>query len=81
MRMAKKKQTYESAVARIEEIVFELENDQVPLEKSIDLYKEGMELTFFCKQTLETAEKGVMELKKTFNEKYTLSAFDESKEV
>ena len=79
--MARKKLTYEAAVARIEEIAFALENDEVTLEKSIELYKEGMELTFFCKQALEVAEKEVMELRKTFDEKYTLSTFGESSEV
>lgn len=79
--MAKKKLTYEVAVARIEEISLILENDEVTLEKSIELYKEGMELTLFCKQTIENAEKEVMALKQTFENQYTLSAFDESGEV
>lgn len=78
--MAKKKMGYEEAVARIEEIAQTLESEEVSLEKSIELYKEGMELTLFCRNTLEVAEKEVMELKKTFDGKYALTAFDQNEE-
>ena len=43
--MARKKKTYEEAAERLEEIVEKLENSDVSLEESINLYKEGMELT------------------------------------
>ncbi len=76
--MAKKKHSYETALLRLEEIVQELENDGAGLEKSIELYKEGMELTLFCKNSLEAAEKEVMELKKNFEGEYTLVSFDEN---
>ncbi|MPN27920.1 hypothetical protein SDC9_175354 [bioreactor metagenome] len=39
-----------------------------------------MELTLFCRNTLEVAEKEVMELKKTFDGKYALTAFDQNEE-
>lgn len=78
--MAKKKLGYEEAVARIEEIAETLENEGVSLEKSIELYKEGMEMTLFCRNTLESAEKEVVELKKTFDSKYVLTAFDQDRE-
>ncbi|HCT65287.1 MAG TPA: exodeoxyribonuclease VII small subunit [Lachnospiraceae bacterium] len=78
--MAKKKLSYEDALAQIEQIAQTLENEEVSLEKSIKLYKEGMELTLFCRNTLEVAEKEVMELKKTFDGKYTLTAFDQNEE-
>ncbi|MEA5084267.1 MAG: exodeoxyribonuclease VII small subunit [Lachnospiraceae bacterium] len=78
--MAKKKMGYEEAVARIEEIAQTLESEEISLEKSIEFYKEGMELTLFCRNTLEVAEKEVMELKKTFDGKYALTAFDQNEE-
>jgi Exonuclease VII small subunit len=78
--MAKKKLSYEDALAQIEQIAQTLENEEVSLEKSIKLYKEGMELTLFCRNTLEVAEKEVMELKKTFDGKYTFTAFDQNEE-
>ena len=69
--MAKKKMTYEEAVSRIEEIVSKLENEQVPLDESIKLYKEGMELSLFCSEKLDTAQKEVEELKKDAGGFYT----------
>jgi exodeoxyribonuclease VII small subunit len=69
--MAKKKMTYEEAVSRIEEIVSKLENEQVPLDESIKLYKEGMELSLFCSKKLDTAQKEVEELKKDAEGFYT----------
>lgn len=47
---------FEEALARLESIVEELEDDSISLEKSIDLYEEGIELSRLCTQTLEEAE-------------------------
>ena len=54
--MANKKLSFEEAIKRIEEIVDKLENEEVPLEQSISLYKEGMKLSAFCQERLSTAE-------------------------
>jgi len=77
--MAKEKMTYEKAMSRIEEIASKLESDEVVLKDSINLYKEGMELTMFCKSTLETMEKEVMELKKSFDGSYVIEPFDKTR--
>lgn len=61
--MAKKKPSYEEALSRIEEIVDSLETGNVTLDESIRLYKEGMELSAFCKEKLDGYEKEVMMLK------------------
>lgn len=79
--MAKKKMTYEEAVLRIEEIVSKLENEQVPLDESITLYKEGMELSLFCSKKLDTAQKEVEELKKDMGGSFYTEPFDNSKET
>ena len=79
--MARKKMTYEDAVKRIEEIADILENEEVSLEKLIDIYKEGMELTNFCRQSLDTARKEVTVLKKQFDGSFAQCEFDSSKEV
>lgn len=55
--MSKKEQpSFEEALTRLEEIVNELEDDSISLEKSIDLYEEGIELSKLCTTTLEEAE-------------------------
>lgn len=48
--------SFEDALSRLEIIVKELEDDSLPLEKSIELYEEGIELSKICNQTLEEAE-------------------------
>ncbi|MCI1931682.1 MAG: exodeoxyribonuclease VII small subunit [Clostridia bacterium] len=79
--MAKKKMTYEEAVSRIEEIVSKLENEQVPLDESIKLYKEGMELSLFCSKKLDRAQKEVEELKKDTEGNFYTAPFDNSDET
>jgi len=55
--MAEKEQlSFEEALKRLNEIVEELEDETVPLEDSIALYEEGIELSKFCADTLEKAE-------------------------
>ncbi len=63
--MAKKKMTFEEALKRMEDIVDTLENEEVALDKSIKLYKEGMELSFLCRDMLSSAEKEVMMLSRS----------------
>lgn len=51
-----KKMTYEKAMERLEEIVKELENGSLALEKSLELYEEGTKLSAFCNSCLNDAE-------------------------
>ncbi|MBR1384822.1 MAG: exodeoxyribonuclease VII small subunit [Ruminococcus sp.] len=48
--------TYEEAIKRLKEIVAELEEGGLPLDKSLDLYREGVALTVDCKKILEEAK-------------------------
>ena len=57
--MAKKKMTYEEALKRIEEITTMLEGEEVSLEQSIELYKEGTKLLAFCGEKLKDAQQQV----------------------
>ncbi len=49
------RQSFEEALRRLESIVEKLENPDVTLEESIQLYEEGMKLSRYCSQTLEDA--------------------------
>lgn len=60
--MAKKKVTFEEALARLEEIVRDLEEGRLPLEKSLELFAEGINISKFCQASLEDAEKRIMVL-------------------
>lgn len=52
-----KDKTYASCMQRLEEIVKALEDERTPLEQSLDLFKEGIELTNYCQKTLTNIEK------------------------
>ncbi len=40
--------TYEEAMARLDEIINLLENNEASLDRGLDLYKEGVSLAAFC---------------------------------
>ena len=52
----KERPGFEEALKRLETIVEELEDDSVTLDKSLELYEEGIALSKKCTQTLEEAE-------------------------
>ena len=52
----KKDNNFESALKRLEEISDLLENEDTPLEDSIKLYEEGIELKEFCEDKLKSAK-------------------------
>ena len=62
--MAKKKQTFEEATERLEEIVERLEQEEIPLETAVSLYKEGLTLAALCKEKLAAAEGEIVLLRK-----------------
>ena len=47
---------FEECLERLEKIVQELERGEVPLEKSLTLFEEGMELSASCRKQLDEAE-------------------------
>jgi exodeoxyribonuclease VII small subunit len=47
---------FEECLQRLEKIVHELEKGEVPLEKSLTLFEEGMQLSAACRKELEEAE-------------------------
>jgi exodeoxyribonuclease VII small subunit len=61
--MAKEKEavilSFEEAMDQLEQLVGKLENGDVPLEKAIDLFQEGMKLSHLCSQKLEQVERKI----------------------
>ena len=47
---------FEECLQRLEKIVRELEKGDAPLEKSLTLFEEGMQLSTACRKELEEAE-------------------------
>jgi exodeoxyribonuclease VII small subunit len=50
---------FEAAIAELETIVKKLEEGDLPLEKSLELYERGVQLSRFCHTRLEDAEKRI----------------------
>lgn len=68
--MAKKshKETFEEKLHRLEEISNLLDSDDIGIEKSIELYEEGIKLSKVCMSTLKDAELKITELKSKLTE-------------
>lgn len=55
--------TYESAVARIEEIIRRLDSGEAGLRETLALVKEGRDLVEYCAGELEAVSRGLEELR------------------
>jgi exodeoxyribonuclease VII small subunit len=55
--------TYESAVARVEEIIRRLDSGDAGLRETLDLVREGRELVEYCAAELDAVSSGLQELK------------------
>jgi len=66
---------FEECLQRLEKIVHELEKGDVPLEKSVTLFEEGMQLSAACRKELEEAE-GKVEILLKHNGKLQAEPFE-----
>ncbi|SKA72120.1 Exodeoxyribonuclease VII small subunit [Paucidesulfovibrio gracilis DSM 16080] len=62
--------TYEDKLARLTAVVEELESGDVPLERGVELYKEGLTLARDCSRRLQEAQNEVTRMGRD------LAAFD-----
>jgi len=62
-----KKQSYESAIKKLEQIVMDLETGDPSLEKALNKFEEGIQLAKFCSEKLDETEKKVAALMKDRN--------------
>ena len=63
--MAKKSQSFEQSITRLDEIVRQLEQGNVPLEDALKHYQEGTALDDTSRKLLDKAELEVVKLMKT----------------
>ena len=64
---SKENQTFEQAVARIDEIVSLLEKGDAQLDKSLTLFEEGVKLIETCGTMLDKAEQTIERLQKSMS--------------
>lgn len=68
--MARKKEeklTLEEALGKLENTIAKLQSEEVSLEESFQLYKEGMDYVKVCSETIDQVEKKVLMLNQEGN--------------
>ncbi|CAB4937014.1 unannotated protein [freshwater metagenome] len=60
--MSETERTYESATARLEEIIRRLDSGEAGLRETLDLVKEGRGLVEYCAGELDAVSRGLEEL-------------------
>ncbi len=68
--------SFEDAMKRLEKIVSDLETGDLPLEKSLEIFEEGMRLVRFCSKKLDEAEQKVNILIKDSEGRYVEKPFE-----
>jgi exodeoxyribonuclease VII small subunit len=71
-----KPESFEKNLERLDSIVQQLEDADLPLEKALHLYEEGMKLSDLCHQQLQEAEGRVQILMKRAGRKVTAEPFE-----
>jgi exodeoxyribonuclease VII small subunit len=69
-------QTFESAIGRLERLVEDMEAEDLPLERLIVNYEEGIKLVKACQQKLAEAEKKIEIIQKQAGADPVLKPFD-----
>ena len=75
--MGKKKQTFESSLQKLEDIVTQLEDGDLSLEESLKLFEDGVKLSRECQERLNQAERRIEVLLKDNDGNPTLQAIEE----
>jgi exodeoxyribonuclease VII small subunit len=72
-----KSDSFEKNLERLDAIAHQLEDVDLPLEKALQLYEEGMKLSALCHQQLEEAEGRVQALVKRADGKVAAQPLEE----
>ncbi len=72
-----KEASFETNLAKLEEIVSKLENQDVPLDEALKLFQEGVALNKSCAEKLQQVEKEVKKVVEKGDGSYTLEDFEE----
>ena len=68
---------FETSLKKLEKIVSDLENGDLPLEESIKTFEEGVKLTKHCQNLLSKAELKIQKLVESKDGSADLETFDE----
>jgi len=67
---------FEKALARIEQIVDQMESGEIELDKALNLYQEGMELMAKCQATLEETQNKIKKITRDIQGKLKVEDHD-----
>ena len=74
MKQPNKSLTFEKAMSRLEEIVEEMDQDSLDLDKSLSQFEEGMMLAKICETKLSEASGRIEKIMKSFSGTHTIEA-------
>ena len=78
--MAKKKEKFEEALQKLEAIVTQMEEGDLPLEETLKAFEEGVRLARFCASKLDEAERKVEKLMRDQAGKLQTTTFSEEED-
>ena len=81
MKEDEKPKSFEASLEALEQIVHQLENGDLPLEKSLELFEDGIRLSRQCQERLNQAERRIEILLRDNQGRPTVSAFEEARSI
>ncbi len=76
---AEQAKSFEASLEALEQIVHELEHGDLPLEKSLELFEQGIKLSRQCQERLSQAERRIEILLRDHQGRPVVSAFEDTK--
>ncbi|MEE9120029.1 MAG: exodeoxyribonuclease VII small subunit [Syntrophobacteria bacterium] len=78
--MARKKEKFEEVLHKLEAIVAQMEEGDLPLEETLKAFEEGVKLARFCANKLDEAERKVEKLMRDQAGKLQTTPFSEEED-
>ena len=78
---AEQSRTFEASLEALEKIVRQLESGDLPLEKSLELFEQGIRLSRECQERLSQAERRIEILLRDNQGRPVVSAFEDTKVI
>jgi exodeoxyribonuclease VII small subunit len=78
--VARKKEKFEEALQKLEAIVAQMEEGDLPLEETLKAFEEGVRLARFCASKLDEAERKVEKLMRDQAGKLQTTSFSEEED-
>ncbi len=79
MKNNEQQRPFEASLEALEQIVRELERGDLPLEKSLELFEQGIRLSRECQERLSQAERRIEVLLRDNQGRPVVNSFDEAK--